>query len=95
MFLPQCCEKLRVRFPRTGKEQGTQRSFFRVLCFRAEAVSGLFTTCVEYYSRPFQPNCFSQEEKVKILVLPWTEIPCQETLQTSFTSLSSRLHYPD
>lgn len=37
----QCWEKLKARFPEAGKEQASLRSYFRVLCFRAEAVSEL------------------------------------------------------
>ena len=37
----QCWEKLKGRFPEAEKERASLRSYFRVLCFRAEAVSEL------------------------------------------------------
>lgn len=40
----QCWEKLKARFPETEKEHASLRSYFRVLCFRAEAVSELVFT---------------------------------------------------
>ena len=35
----QCCEKLHSKFSATAKELSNSKAFFRVLCFRAEAVS--------------------------------------------------------
>ena len=36
----QCCEKQRSKFPDSAKEKSNCKALFRVLCFRAEAVSG-------------------------------------------------------
>ena len=41
LCLPQCWEKLTGGFPAAAKDAANRKAYFRVLCFRIEAVSNL------------------------------------------------------
>ena len=49
LFL-QCCEKLQSKFPLAAKEMSNIHAYFKVLCYKAEAVSLTSSSCIESLS---------------------------------------------
>ena len=50
----QCWENMKLQFPSAAREEPVVKTFFKLLCFRAEAVSGMRRDRIGYVGMAFR-----------------------------------------